>query len=281
MNKKRVYILTFDIEDWFHTFNKRFYKKAEKWKILPARLEKNTEKICTFLSENQLKATFFWLGWEAERYPKLVKKLAAEGHEIAAHSFYHKKTYDVSRKAFRKDTEKVIKTLEDLTGKKVKTYRAPGMTINENTLWALDILHELGIQNDSSVVAIKKSKFPSAPFLFLHNGIKTKEFPVPTVSVFGRKFNYSSSGYFRIVPFSWIKRKMNKTDYMLFYFHPRDFDSEMPRHVPNDPILKIRYGIGVNHSLSKLEKLTNTFHFINMEEAEGQINWEKAPIVIV
>ena len=272
-----MHILTFDIEDWFHTFDDAYYGKVEKWASLPAHLEDNINRICDFLAEYHSKATFFWLGWEAKRFPGLIKSLAENGHEIAAHSFYHQKINDLDKRAFKKDTEKVIKTLEDLTGEKVKSYRAPGMSINDNTLWALDILYELGIENDSSVVSVKRSKFPDVPFVFHHNGIEIKEFPVPALSALGNQFNYSSSGYFRISPYRWLREKISQSDYMLFYFHPRDFDTDVHKMFPGNIHLKLRYRFGTKKALSKLEKILKPYSVLNIAEAERRIDWSQVP----
>ncbi len=275
-----MHILTFDIEDWFHTFNKAHYGKVKEWETSTTHLLENTKRICDFLSEQHLKATFFWLGWEAERYPVLVKELATMGHEIAVHSFYHKKIDDLGRKAFKKDTERSIKTLEDMTGKKVKSYRAPGMSINNSTLWALDILYELGIENDSSVVTLNKQTkkapfFPQEPFIFEHNGVEIKEFPVLTVSFLSFNFNYSGSGYFRVSPYWWLQKKILDTDYMLFYFHPRDFDVGIHNYIERNLYLKLRYRFGAKNALIKLEKILQNFEIINIDTANKQISWDR------
>lgn len=276
-----MHILTFDIEDWFHTFDKAYYNRPALWETLSSSLEKNVSHICEFLDENDLKATFFWLGWEAERYPVLVKELATMGHEIAVHSFYHKKIDDLGRKTFKKDTERGIKTLEDITGKKVKSYRAPGMSINNSTLWALDILYELGIENDSSVVTPNKQTqkeplLPREPFIFEHNGVEIKEFPVPAISFLSINFNYSSSGYFRISPYWWLRKKILDRDYMLFYFHPRDFDIGIHNYIERNLYLKLRYRFGAKNALIKLEKILQNFEIINIDTANKQISWDKA-----
>ncbi len=276
-----MHILTFDIEDWFHTFDKAYYGKVDEWEGLSTHVVGNTERILDFLSAHQLKATFFWVGWEAERHPALVKKMAANGHEIAAHSFYHRKINDLGREAFRKDTEKTIKLLEDITGNKVYSFRAPGMTISKNTFWALEILNVLGIKYDSSVVAVRNGWLPDTPFVFKQHGVSIKELPVPAIPFMGMKFIFSSSGYFRIAPFGWAKQKMSRNDYMISYFHPRDFDPDIHRYISNNPYFKLRYRVGANSCMKKLVNLTNAFDFINISEAVQKIDWDKMPVVSV
>jgi polysaccharide deacetylase family protein (PEP-CTERM system associated) len=274
-----MYILTFDIEDWFHTFDRAYYGKPALWETLPTSLEKNVYRISDFLDEMDIKATFFWLGWEAEKHPIVVKRLADKGHEIAAHSFFHRKINDIGRKAFKDDTGRVVKMLEDIIGKKIISYRAPGMSVKNSTLWALEVLQELGIKYDSSVVSVKGNKMPETSFVFKHGEIEIKEFPVPALSIGSTKFNYSSSGYFRIAPYWWIKDKMGNKDYMLSYFHPRDFDPEIHKYISRNPLLKMRYRMGAGSCMKKLKQLTKEFDFINLSEAADKINWESAPVV--
>jgi len=140
-------------------------------------------------------------------------------------------------------------------------------------------MHELGIEYDSSIVTVQNEQLPATPFVYKYNGTIIKEFPVPAIRILGKKFNFSSSGYFRIAPFGWIKHKMDNEKYMISYFHPRDFDSEMHRYIPNNMYLKMRYRLGVKSCMSKLVKLTHEFDFINIKEAADKIDWERVPVV--
>jgi hypothetical protein len=154
------------------------------------------------------------------------------------------------------------------------------MSINNNTLWALDILYALGIENDSSVITFKKQIqkapfFPQEPFIFEHNGVEIKEFPISAVSFLSLNFNYCGSGYFRISPYWWLRKKMLDTDYMLFYFHPRDFDAGIHNYIEKNLYLKLRYRFGVKNALTKLERILQNFEIINIDTASKQISWDK------
>jgi polysaccharide deacetylase family protein (PEP-CTERM system associated) len=274
-----VHILTFDIEDWFHTFDKAYYNRPALWETLSTSLEKNVSHICEFLDERNLKATFFWLGWEGEIHKNLIRKVAGRGHEMAAHSFLHRKLESMGPEGFRRDTERVIKTLEDITGRKVKSYRAPGMSVNKNTLWAFEILASLGIQQDSSLIAGSGlgpgvRLIPPEPCIIDYNGIQIKEFPVVGIPLLGKSFNYSSSGYFRISPYRWLKRNLLKADYSLLYFHPRDFDTKI-HHCQDNLYLKLKYRIGTRGALQKLAKISDKAELISLQEAEKRISWNE------
>jgi len=279
-----MHILTFDIEDWFHTFDKAYYNRPALWETLSTSLEENVNRISGFLDKMGLKATFFWLGWEAHRYPQLVKKLLEQGHEIAAHSYFHTKISDLSPKTFYKDTERVVKTLEDITGKKVKSYRAPGMSINSSTLWALDILSELGIEEDSSLVTgqlLNGKIIPDRPLVVDFKGSIVREFPVSSFPIFGKAFNYSSSGYFRITPFWYIQKKILNKPYTMSYFHPRDFDVGVHKFIKGNPYLKLKYRLGAKSTFHKLEQLTGNTNWISVEEADRQVNWDEVETLVL
>ncbi len=280
-----MHILTFDIEDWFHTFDKAYYNRPALWETLSPSLEKNVSHICEFLDERDLKATFFWLGWEGEIHKNLIREIAGQGHEMAAHSFLHRKLESMGHEGFRQDTERVIKTLEDVTGKKVKSYRAPGMSVNKNTLWAFEILAELGIEQDSSLLAgrrlhYKSTVIPPAPCIIYYNGIQIKEFPVVGIPLLGKSFNYSSSGYFRISPYCWLKKNLLEADYSLLYFHPRDFDTEI-HHRQNNLYLKLKYRMGTHGALQKLAKISDKVVLISLQEAENRISWNEVQKIVL
>jgi polysaccharide deacetylase family protein (PEP-CTERM system associated) len=275
-----LYILSFDIEDWFHIFDSSYYQNTDKWEKLPTSVEKDTGWLLEFLAEHKLEATFFTLGWVADKYPEMVKRIHREGHEVAAHSFLHTKVHHQDEKTFRKDTEKVIKLLQDLTGAKIDTYRAPGFSLNKNTLWAFDILHELGITIDSSLKSNLHMGFPgripNEPFLLKCNGYSIKEFPTRTFNFFGDHIVYSGSGYFRIWPYWFVKKRFRKSAYEMSYFHPRDFDNHIHQMFMGNPYLQLRYRIGTNRSQTKMSFFVKEFDFLTVREAVKQFNWDKA-----
>lgn len=274
-----MHILTFDIEDWFHTFDKAYYGKTDKWELYPTHLVKNIERVCNFLTEHQLKATFFWLGWAAERYPHLIRNISDLGHDIGLHSYNHVKLNDLNRKAFREETCKAINLIEDITGTKINAYRAPGMSINVNTLWAFEILAELGINEDSSFVSGQKTGkalIPDKPFIINFKGFKIKEFPITSFRVFGKPFNYSGSGYFRITPYWFLKMKITNRPYVMSYFHPRDFDVDIHKVIKGNSCLKFKYRLGARSAFHKLEKISENVNWVSMKEASSRLNWNEA-----
>lgn len=272
-----MYLLSFDIEDWFHIFNPPYYRNLDMWDSLPTSVEQNTEWILEFLEIQQQKATFFCLGWIVEKYPKLIKKIKEQGHEIAAHSYSHTRVMELTPEAFLKDSERVIKSLEDLCGDKIDTYRAPGFSLNRNTIWAFEILHQLGITKDSSLKSGLHMGFPGniphGPFLLDGNGFQIKEFPTRTMNFLGKHIIYSGSGYFRLFPYSYVEKKYAASAYEMAYFHPRDFDNNIHTFIKNHPLLKLKYRIGTKSSRSGLPKLINRFSFDTLASADGKVDW--------
>lgn len=277
-----MYILSFDIEDWFHIFHPAYENQPDLWNNLSPRVEKNTMWVLDFLEENNLSATFFCLGWVAEKHPEIIKLIHKKGHEIAAHSFLHNKVKDLGPKSFKEDTRKAIHTLENLTGEKITSYRAPGFSMDKNTVWAFEILNEFGIENDSSFKSGLhmgfRGRIPKEPFLIRCNGFTIKEFPTRTFNFLGGHIIYSGSGYFRLYPYSFVKRLFDSSSYEMAYYHPRDFDNGIHNYLNNHPLIKLRYRIGTNRSRIKLKKLVNEFDFLTMEKAVTKFNWEKAHV---
>lgn len=230
-----------------------------------------------------MKATFFCLGWVAEKHPTLVKKISDLGHEVAAHSYLHNKVYESDNQTFRKDTERVIKYLQDITGKSINTYRAPGFSLNKNTLWAFEILYELGIRIDSSLKSNLHMGFPgripNEPFLLKCNGYSIKEFPIRTFNFFGDHIIYSGSGYFRLWPYWFVKSRFKTSNYEMVYFHPRDFDSSIHKMFHGNPYLQLRYRVGTSRSRTKMKYFVSDFKFLTIHEAEKHINWDTIQVI--
>lgn len=222
-NDGNIVILTFDIEDWFHTHHNRKYYSGHIWEQLPTRVEKNTEKILDLLGEYDRKATFFILGWVAEKHPDLVKKIASKGHEIGAHSTWHHNAALLSIGDFETDLKRNLNILEDLTGEKVLSYRAPGYSLRLTDNEYFDVLTKNGIINDSS---LQIKDFPNSyPFeIETSNGI-LQEFPL-IKSFYG--FPYSGGGYLRTLPLKTINKYFKQNSVNMLYLHPRDIDTDNP-----------------------------------------------------
>ena len=278
-------ILTFDVEEWFHILDNDSTKTINEWNNYESRIHINMDKIFELLNKNNLKATFFVVGWIAEKHPDIVKKINDYGYEIGSHTHMHQLMYEQSPSEVENDLIKSISTLESITGKKVKMFRAPGFSITEKNKWVFDILASNGITHDSSIFPAGRSHggFPSftssKPSIISYNGIKLKEFPINTVSGMGRDWIFSGGGYFRITPYKLIKKWTENSNYVMTYFHPRDFDPSQPSIEGLSPLRKFKSYVGLTNCLSKLENWTNDFEFIDIKDADSKINWSKAPIV--
>ena len=277
-------ILTIDLEDWFHILDHPATERPDQWSGFESRLEKNVDRLLDLLDEHKQQATWFCLGWIAKQYPQVVKKVAAK-HELACHSDLHQLVYNQTPIAFKEDTQNVIRRLEDLSGKKMNAYRASGFSITEKTSWAFEILSECGITIDCSVFPASRNhggfeKFGTAqPCRIAVNGTFLKEFPLNTIRLFGKEIVFSGGGYFRALPYSFIHSQMKKSDYVMTYFHPRDFD-------PAQPVLKslpfkrrLMSYVGLQGALPKFKKLLQDHFFVDLATADKQMNWEGSPIV--
>lgn len=274
-------ILTFDIEDWFHILENDHNANLSNWNKFESRLENNLNKILFMLERKNQKATFFCLGWIAEKYPKLIQKIDEMGFEIGSHSNLHILAYEQNKSQFRKDLIDSINSIENITNKKVKYYRAPGFSLIEKNKWVFEELINQGIEIDCSIFPASRAhggfrNFPSnKPALVSFNSQLIKEFPINTFKIFGKSIIFSGGGYFRLMPYPIIKELTNKSDYIMSYFHPRDFDQYQPIIKTLTPFRKFKSYVGLNSSLSKLERLLEQFKFIDLKEANKKIFWEK------
>ena len=278
-------ILTFDIEDWFHLLDNPYTKTPKQWNNFDSRIQLGMDIIYNILEESNYSATFFVVGWMAEKYPKVIKEISNRGFEVATHSHTHQLAYEQDRKTFKKDVEKSIKTLEDCIGKKVTSFRAPGFSITENNKWAFEVLHELGITKDSSVFPALRAHgglptYRSAlPSIIEYNGIKLKEFPINTHTFLGKPFIFSGGGYFRLLPYKIIENWTNQSNYVMTYFHPRDFDIDQPIVPGLSLSRRFKSYVGIKNCKTKLEKLLRSFDFIDLNEADQKINWNQIPSI--
>jgi polysaccharide deacetylase family protein (PEP-CTERM system associated) len=272
-------ILTFDVEDWFHLLAVESVKTETGWNRYESRLQKNMECIYSVLEKHRVGATFFCLGWVAENFPDIIRTIDKLGYEIGSHAHMHQLVYEQDESGFRADVERSIKTIEDLIGKKVRTFRAPGFSITGEVPWAFAILSDLGIEIDSSVFPGKRGHggFPSygeaSPNILNYNGIKIKEFPISTKTIFSRKIFFSGGGYFRLLPYSLIKSWSKQADYMMTYFHPRDFDPEQPVMPGLSLYRRFKSYVGLSGTKNKLEQLLTDFSFSDVRTACKIIDW--------
>ena len=278
-------ILTFDIEEWFHILDNKETKSISEWNKFDSRIQFGMDIIYDILDNSNCSATFFVVGWVAEKYPKIIREISNRGFEIGSHTHLHQLAYEQDRKTFYKDVEKSIKTLEDCTGKKVTSFRAPGFSITKNNKWAFEVIHELGITKDCSVFPAGRAHggLPSyntaIPSIIEYNGIKLKEFPINTHTILGKPYIFSGGGYFRLLPYKTIENWTHQSNYVMTYFHPRDFDIEQPIVPGLSPTRRFKSYIGIKKCKPKLERWLNDFDFIDLNLADELINWNQVPIV--
>jgi polysaccharide deacetylase family protein (PEP-CTERM system associated) len=277
-------ILTFDIEEWFHLLDHPATKSEKQWVNYETRIYENIETIFDILDRNKVSASFFVVGWIAEKYPEIVRMIDERGYQIGSHTHTHQLAYEQDRNTFYNDVEKSIKTIEDVIGKKVELFRAPGFSICEKNLWAFEVLHELGITTDCSVFPMNHSHgglkcFPNnQPSLLKYNGITLKEFPINVQSIMGKQMIFSGGGYFRLLPYSLIKKATVKSDYVMGYFHPRDFDYQQPLIPELSSFRRFKSYVGLKSCRPKLEKWLGDFDFIDIRTASDQINWDNKKV---
>ncbi len=278
-------ILTFDVEEWFHLLDFESTRSEEQWANYEVRIHQNMERIFSLLEETNTKATFFIIGWIAKTYPEIVKKIA-EKYEVASHTMTHQVVWQQSPKEFRQDVEASIKSLEDIIGKKVRAFRAPGYSIRESEGWAFEILHELGITIDCSVFPARHAhggmaSYPySGPSILQYNSVSLKELPISVKSLAGKHLAFSGGGYFRLFPYSIIKRWSREIpDYLLSYIHPRDLDADQPILKGLPFTRRFKSYVGLKGAEKKLKRYLNDFDFVDIDTADKMIDWDKVPIV--
>jgi polysaccharide deacetylase family protein (PEP-CTERM system associated) len=278
-------ILTFDIEDWFHILDNPKTSSSLDWIKYESRLERNLDIIFQILKDHNQNATFFILGWVAEKYPNIIKRIVENGFEIGSHSHLHQLIYTQTNKDFEIDLKKSIDVLEDISGTKVKCFRAPGFSITSKTPWVFEILLKNGIEIDSSIFPVSRShggfsRFGSSkPVIVESYGMKIKEFPINTSKLFCKQLVFSGGGYFRFFPYNIIKRFTNNSDYVMSYFHPRDFDPLQPMVPGLNSIRKFKSYYGLNQTENKLRDWLSDFNFIDLRQAVSNINWDNIKVV--
>jgi len=271
-------ILTFDIEEWI-VYN--YYDKGGKEYFLPI-LDNYLGNLLDMLDRYNHKATFFCLGRLAAEYPDVIKRIVGRGHDIGCHSNIHSLVTTMNPEAFFQDTQLALQSLENICGKKVISYRAPAFSITEQNKWAFEVLIDLGIEYDSSIFPASRSfgGFPALsiyqPFILKFKEKELKEFPVNIIKIFGKSIAFSGGGYFRLVPYSFIKKWTTESPYTMTYFHIRDFDKEQ-KVVYSLRYFKSYYGI--KQAFEKLQKYLADFPFLTLEQANQIIDWDNVPIV--
>ncbi len=275
--------MSVDIEDWFQVGAFETVIDRADWDSLEHRFESNTDNVLELFDEAGIKATFFTLGWVAERCPKLMQRIVSAGHEVASHGYDHARVFTLTPDQFRKDLEHSRKILEDSSGQAITGYRAPSFSIDQRTPWAHEILAEQGYRYSSSVAPIKHDHYGwegSPRFAWKPvTGSDLIELPVTTVKMGGRTLAAGGGGFFRLLPYAFYDhaiRKMQKDDGRgaIFYFHPWEIDPTQPR-VDNAPLKsKLRHYTKLDVMRSKLVRVSKDYVWGRVDELaalEGEL----------
>jgi polysaccharide deacetylase family protein (PEP-CTERM system associated) len=260
--------LTIDVEDYFQVSAFASHIDRGSWDSIPCRVERNIDRILELLSHSDSKATFFTLGWLAERFPRIVRDIVENGHEIASHGQAHLRASEQLRADFADDIRRAKKVIEDVAGVEVRGYRAPSFSIGRGNLWAFDCIEEAGYCYSSSVYPVQHDHYgmPDAPrFPFRVRG-RLLEIPVTTTRVFGRNLPAGGGGYFRLAPYRvsrWAIGRVNRVERRpaIFYFHPWEIDPGQPRVDGISAKTRFRHYLNLDRTEARLQQLMRDFHW--------------------
>lgn len=263
--------LTVDVEDYFQVSAFADHVARSDWAFQPSRVEANTDRILEIFAGHGVQATFFVLGWVAERFPRLIGRIVQEGHEIASHGHSHELVYRQSPAVFRGETLRSKRVLEDIAGRPVVGYRAASYSITRDSLWALDILAELGFLWDSSIFPVRHDRYgiPGAPRwphrLTTPAGHALIEFPLTTWQVAGTRLPVAGGGYFRLYPYAFTRHALQRVNRdagqpFIFYLHPWEIDCAQPR-VAAGALSRFRHYVNLRRCEPRLERLLTDFRF--------------------
>jgi polysaccharide deacetylase family protein (PEP-CTERM system associated) len=269
------HILSIDLEDYFHVEAFAGVVSREEWDRYPSRVERNCHRLLDIFDDHSVKATFFVLGWIAQRFPALVREVHQRGHELACHSYWHRKVSSLTPAEFRADTRAACHAIEQAASVRVTGYRAPTWSVTPQCLWALDILSEEGFTYDSSIFPIRHDLYgiPNAsrhPYYHeTKNGERLLELPPATVQIKGKNFPAAGGGWFRMLPFSYTKwafrRFHSEGTPLVFYLHPWEIDPDQPRFAA--PLKsKLRHYTNLGRTEARLERMLRLFKFQTFQD---------------
>lgn len=291
--------LSIDVEDYFHVSAFENCVRRDQWHTYPLRVEGNTAKILDLLDSHDVRATFFILGWVAERVPALVREIHSRGHEVASHGYGHKRVHTQTRQEFRDDVRSSKALLEDLVGRAVIGYRAPSYSISATSIWAYDELVDADYRYDSSVFPIRHDLYgipdwPRFPFVVsrnasgqwspsgevsVGNGASGKqrhmvEIPITTLSLAGKSVPIAGGGYFRLFPYRFVRwglSRINRTEKrpFVFYLHPWELDPDQPRMADAGFKSRLRHYLNLGRTEARFRSLLTDFRFMPLQELAG------------
>jgi polysaccharide deacetylase family protein (PEP-CTERM system associated) len=266
--------MTVDVEDYFQVEAFAPHIAREEWNSRECRVERNMDRILQLFSDNDTKATFFTLGWVAERYPQLIRRIVGEGHELASHGLAHFRADHQSRPLFLADVKKAKAVLEDVGGTQVNGYRATSFSITRRNLWALSVLEEVGYKYSSSTFPINHDLYgiPEQPRFAFYPFADSKfvEIPITTIRKFGRTWPAGGGGYFRLFPYGLFKRNLRAVraedrQPCMFYFHPWEIDHTQPRITGTSVKTRVRHYLNLERTFDRLQLLLKDFRWSSVD----------------
>ncbi len=266
--------ISVDLEDYFMVENFASTISFQDWENYSLRLEVSVPKLLNLFKSHQVKATFFVLGWVAEKLPKLIQQVSDQGHEIACHGYSHQRVDELGREAFKNEIGRATKLLEDLSGKPVLGYRAATYSINEKTPWIWDLLIENGYRYDSSYRPFLWKYWDGMPIneprkINTSNGKSILEYPITVKKIGGLSFPFYGGGYFRLIPLNCIQKGIKQLNQegkpANIYLHPWEVDPDQPR-LKASSMARFRHYTNLNHTEEKLGTLLDTFSFSSIAE---------------
>ena len=268
-----VHAMSIDVEEHFQVWALRHHYGRDAWPGLPSRVEANTERLLELMDATGTRATFFTLGWVAERHPALVRRIVERGHELASHGQDHRLVYEQSEDEFREDVRQSKAVLEDIAGVAVRGYRAANFSIDKRTPWAHAALAEAGYRYSSSSHPVRNDHYGEsggAPVPHERDGIV--ELPVTTLALAGMRLPCAGGGYFRLLPYGWTRLALARaaaTDEtpMIFYLHPWEVDPGQPRPPRLDLKTRIRHYTSLSRCADRLADLMRRFRWGRIDEA--------------
>jgi polysaccharide deacetylase family protein (PEP-CTERM system associated) len=268
-----VNALTIDVEDYFQVSAFAPHIARSEWTARECRVERNVERMLEMLASHDTKATFFTLGWIAERYPQLVRDIARQGHEVASHGYGHERASDQSEQQFFTDIQRAKAILEELTGTEVKGYRAPSFSIGLGNLWAFDCLARAGYRYSSSIYPIAHDHYgmPDSPRFAYEVRPGLLEIPITTLHAFGHNLPSSGGGYFRLLPYAlsrWMLRRVNSGEKQaaIFYCHPWEIDTGQPRIAGISRKTRFRHYVNIARVEGRMHQLMRDFKWGRMDQ---------------
>lgn len=267
--------MTIDVEDYFQVAAFSDIVSKKDWDVMEQRVHNGMSVLLRILKKHGVHATFFVVGWVAEKHPEVVQAIIDDGHDIGCHSYWHEKIFELTPEAFYKDTIRAKTVLERLTNRKITAYRAPSYSITRKSLWALDILKDLGFTTDSSIFPIAHDMYgiPDAPrFRYEMPEYGLVEFPISTALFAGRRVPVSGGGYFRLFPYWFTKMALKKINLkekqpFVFYLHPWEIDHDQPRFKSARLLSRFRHYNNLHKTMGRFERLLNDFDFVPLPAA--------------